>query len=201
MSLPSKVKWLFALAAAFAMIFATSRSKLHYSERVQSSIDSIYQDRLLVKGLIFDLASALHEKEIAYITSDSDFFLSRNAAVNQGMEESIERFEQTTLTKAEEAGLSRLKADVHSLQALESDLELSLKSEVASSREDAIAGLVTDLKAELRELSNIQLEEGRRQRSLGDKAVSRMGLMSNMETAMLALIALMGVVVIFLPRS
>lgn len=201
MSVASKIKWLFILAAAFLMVLATSRSKVHQSSQIQSSIESIYEDRLLVKGLIFDLARALHDKEIAHLTGDTAFFKTKCSELDAGIAADIASFEETYLTESEAIALERFKLGVEGLKALEADLSSSDDPAAIASQQPQVAAALEALHADLEELSAIQLAEGRRQMGLGGKAVGRMDLVSSVELGMLAFVLLAGMIVIFYPRA
>ncbi|QDV04904.1 Four helix bundle sensory module for signal transduction [Planctomycetes bacterium Poly30] len=196
----SKVKWLFLLLMAFGMVLATSQSKVIESKKVQASTESIYEDRLLVKSLILDLASHLHEKELAYVTSDTDYFASRDIGIDDAIDSAIVRFEQTYLTKVEESTLARFKKKVEALQALEDELDVASNATLGYTKDSKLAGLVNELQADLKELSSIQMKEGRRQVGIGDKAIGRMALVSSIEIGLLSLIVLASLIVIFYPR-
>ena len=196
MDLFRKIRWLLGLGVVFLLILGTSRTNVVNYQRVQASVEEIYEDRLVVKGLIFELARGLHEKELAHVGGDEEFFLRTNEAVDAGLEESLERFRATRLTPQEELTLNRFAANVDRLKTAEA------ATQPPQDMTPELSQLFEALDRDLDALAEIQLAEGRRQLALSDKAVSDMNLGARLQMFMLGLLATaMLCVALFVPTK
>lgn len=95
MKLLDKIKWTLGILLVFILIATTNLIDRNNFLQVKESVETIYQDRLIAKDLILDMYKAVQEKEIALITSDANFFRSRNNVLNQEVKQLLERFEHT----------------------------------------------------------------------------------------------------------
>lgn len=102
MKLLDKIKWTLGILLVFILIATTNLIDRNNFLQVKESVETIYQDRLIAKDLILDMYKAVQEKEIALITSDANFFRSRNNVLNQEVKQLLESFEHTKLTENEE---------------------------------------------------------------------------------------------------
>ena len=78
----NKIIWTLILVCILLLILVTGQSNVRNFEKVQSSIETIYKDRLVVKGLIFELSSLLHQKEIAIISGNQILYKKTNGSIN-----------------------------------------------------------------------------------------------------------------------
>lgn len=201
MSLTSKIFCIAVLAASFLLILGTGRSNVRNFERVQGAIAEIYKDRLVVKGLIFQLSSLLHQKEIAVISNDITFFRQKNSSVNQKIEQHLKAFRETKLTDSEEATLSSFSNGIDRLKISENESRLSEVEIIVGEEARKLKSHLNRLKEDLETLSDIQLVEGEQKLKTGRHAVRRMNEFANLEFYALILISILMIGLFFVPRQ
>ncbi len=198
MNATSKAIWILGILSTFLVILITGQTNIRNFEKVQSSIEEIYKDRLVVKGIIFDLSSALHRKEVAFLSNDTNFFLSTNESINTQIKEDIRAFRATRLTRDEKGTLDRFEKEIAALQASEKKMGLSdrtsLKKEEIKNLTDQLVGLNEDLKT----LAKIQLIEGKVKLSASERAVDSMHVFESAEKYILIIFGVLMFAIIFI---
>lgn len=189
------------LLCSFLLILATGRTNVRNYEKLQNSIEEIYKDRLVVKGLIFNLSTLLHKKELAIASNDSNFFLKNNKAVNNKIADLLRQFRETKLTQKEEDTLDLFSRGVKELQASENEISPSQKVTLSNTDYKKLKTKIEGLQNDLVVLSGIQLEEGLEKLKIGNHAVKQMNEFANIETYALVLIGIMMVALFFIPGS
>ncbi|MGB5942286.1 MAG: MCP four helix bundle domain-containing protein [Leeuwenhoekiella sp.] len=101
MAFYTKLKWILGILMVFIIIVTTNLIDRNNFVRVRAAVETIYEDRLIAKNLIFEMLKAIQEKEIALAESDAEFFQRKNAEVNAHINSLISKFEQTKLTPEE----------------------------------------------------------------------------------------------------
>ncbi|WP_254712394.1 MCP four helix bundle domain-containing protein [Polaribacter sp. BM10] len=101
MAFYNKVKWVLGILMVFVLIVATNLIDRNNFLRVKDSVVTIYEDRLVVNDLIFEMSIAMQEKELAAIKADTVFFLSEYNKINEDLQSFILKYEQTKLTAKE----------------------------------------------------------------------------------------------------
>ena len=74
MTLFEKVKWVLGILLIFVVVLTTNLVDRGNFNRIKNSVVTIYEDRIVANDLIFEISTLVHEKELAFRTSDSDFF-------------------------------------------------------------------------------------------------------------------------------
>ncbi len=197
MSNLNKFMWTATLVCAIALILMTGQTNKRNYEKVQGSIEGIYADRLVVKGLIYDLVTSLHKKEVALLRSNTDFFSGENKTLNDKMKTHIELFKETELTPKEDETLRKFEKDFNRLVAIESKLT-SAEYGFSKNRDyNEIERMLTNLYRGLNQLSEIQLEEGKRklQKSVG--AVKSMNFFERIENYFLIIFSVLILIILF----
>lgn len=184
MSLYSKLKWVFSILLVFAIVLTTNLIDKGNFDKLKYSIETIYKDRLVAKGLIFELSYLIQEKQIALLKSDSLFYQQQRSGVNGEIQEIIAEFEQTELTIDEFEMFESFKENVQE----ELELESAFISSGFENREQLLDKIYL-LHDNLHELSQIQLSEGRRQMSMSQKTMDTIELFTQMEIIFLVVIA------------
>lgn len=196
MSMFSKCVWVFGLSAVFLLVLATGRTNINNFRRVQDAIEEIYTDRLIVKGIIFDMASLVHQKELANAAGEPNFYRDLDPSIDEQFRERLEEFRKTKLTRGEENALNRLESNFEVLVSTEEELGLGDGGDLTSASIERLAAPLAALDRELHALSRIQLDEGRRKFMVGEQAVNDMDGVARVEGAMLALLGLLIIAVI-----
>lgn len=188
-SVSKKLKWTAALLIVFLLIIATNLVDRQHFRRVKESVVAIYEDRLVVKDLIFELKLLVDQKKLALLTEDDAFFTQRNEQVNDSISAMIDRFYATQLTAEERDYLNSFAEKAQSLPALEKDLNKD------SSGRAELTKALASIEADLYVLSKIQLTEGKKQLMKANKSVSAMDYLTGLEVIALVVI---GAFVIFI---
>ena len=197
MAFYNKLKWILGILMIFVLIIATNLIDKNNFVRVRDSVVSIYEDRLIANDLIFEMLKSLQHKELAVSLSDSTFFKNQNSKINDNLQSLVSRFEQTKLTSEEAKVFKDLKGNVQLLINFESQF---LKSDYSDSSQ--IVDQIKRLKANLDDLSRIQLNEGSRQMSISKRAVDTVELFTQIEIYILVFLAiLIQIIVMYKPKE
>jgi hypothetical protein len=197
MKINNKVKWVLGLFLVFFLIIATNLIDKNNFKRIRDTVVTIYEDRLVAQDLILKLKVLVQEKEMAFVLSDTSFFKERNTAVNREIEGIISRYLTTKLTGDEERAFTRLQASLGTLIKLESSNDNVQPTDRSKYKKQI--GLI---KENLQELSDIQLEEGRRQSSLSKEVLETVELFTQIEIYVLVILAiLIQILVIYSPKK
>ena len=197
MSFYNKLKWILGIAMIFILIIATNLIDRNNFIKVRNSVMTIYEDRLVVKGLIFDMANIIHEKELAIVKEDSSFYKNKVGQLNSEMDLLITKFEGTKLTKKESQLLDDLKDEHKTLVQKEKGL-----THFDEKKLEVIKAGIDHLQDDLKSLSNIQLKEGRKQMSISKKAVSTVELFTQIEIYFLVFLAIViQLIVMYQPKK
>lgn len=197
MAFYNKVKWVLGILMVFVLIVATNLIDRNNFLRVKDSVVTIYEDRLVVNDLIFEMSIAMQEKELAAIKADTVFFLSENNKINEDLQNFILKYEQTKLTAKEVKVFNEFKQNFEKVKVAERDF--------IASKFDNVKGLENELlkvKKNLYQLSKIQLNEGGRQMSISKKAIDTVELFTQLEIYILIFLAIViQIIVIYQPKK
>ncbi|GAA4289646.1 hypothetical protein GCM10023163_01150 [Aestuariibaculum suncheonense] len=160
----------------FVLIIATNLIDKNNFIQVRDSVVAIYEDRLIAKDLIFEMLKSVQQKEIAVSLSDTTFFENQNAEVNGGLKILVSRFEQTKLTSEESNVFKDLKENLQEL--LDAERQFSNSDYIDNTQ---VLKHIDGLKANLNDLSEIQLKEGSRQMSISKRALDTVELFTRIE--------------------
>lgn len=197
MAFLTKLKWILGISLVFLLIAATNLVDRSNFVQVKESVMTIYEDRLVVKDLILDMYKDMQKKKVAILTEDRQFFTQDNQSVNRNLSTLIERYEATKLTDNEGVVFEELKANIQSLLAAESQVE-SDSPEVESN----LLGMISQIEANLDDLSDIQISEGRRQVSITKRATDSIELFTQLEIYVLIFLAIViQVIILYRPSK
>jgi len=197
MTFYNKVKWVLGILMIFILILATNLIDKNNFVRVKDSVVAIYEDRLIANDLIYEISNSIQEKEIAVAVSDSVFFLDRNKQVIKDIHGFVYRFEQTKLTTKERQVFNDFKKNLESLRNFETAF---IQSKFVQNT--ALVKRISEVKDNLYDLSKIQLDEGKKQMSISEKAISSVELFTQIEIYILIFLAiLIQIIVIYKPKD
>lgn len=196
MSLFNKVKWVLGILMVFGIIAATNLIDKNSYLRMKKSVETIYEDRLLAKGYIFDIIVEVNEKEVAVAKGDTAFFSTKNESVSLKIQDLVDRLSNTKLSQKEE---KVLRDFVLHLEELE-DFERAYKKNGYVNDNEVIKQLEL-INQDLRILSSIQLEEGERQLNISRKAIEDIELFTKIEIyVLIALAVMVQIIVMYNPK-
>ena len=197
MSVFNKIKWVFVVMVVFTLILATNLIDKRNFRSISESIVSIYEDRLVVKNLILDMATAINKKEVAFLTQDTAFLATQNTVLTEALNADIQQFEQTSYTDKEAASLALLKKDIEVMLKAEEEL-------IATNFEDydRYNVCIKDLNDHLDALAHIQMQEGKKQFITSQRKMVTVELFTKIETYLLIFLGVIALVIIFYkPKS
>lgn len=196
MMIANKIKWIVGILLVFALVLATNLLDRDNFRQITNSVITIYEDRLVAKDLVFEFSLLVQEKEIAWLSADSSFFAKRNQEVNQKINDLSAQYLETVLTDKEARVLDELQVNLQTLIAFENARLAGVRSTPNQLEEK-----ISKVKENLYDLSKIQLEEGRRQVSLSERAMATVELFTRLEIYFLIILAvLVQIIVIYKPK-
>lgn len=196
MTIINKIKWILGILLVFFLVFATNILDRDNFRRIADSVTTIYEDRLVAKDLVFELSLLIQEKEIACISEDSMFFVQKNKDINKEVEALLARYLQTKLTATEAQIFEDLQTNLELLEKHENSLTNGQPNDLA-----AVKKQIKKVNENLYELSKIQLEEGRRQVLISERAMATVELFTQLEIYFLIILAvLIQIIVIYKPK-
>lgn len=197
MALYSKIKWVLGILIVFVLVVTTNLIDRNNFVRVRDSVVNIYEDRLVAKYLIFEISTAIQKKELAVALNDSVFYAGQNASLNEKISDYIKRFDDTKLTTTEEKTLEELKANIASLRGYENGFIQSNFSE-----KEALVGQISTIKTNLKDLSEIQINEGKKLMSISKKAIDTVELFTQIEIYVLVFLAIVvQIIIMYSPKK
>jgi cell division protein FtsL len=194
MSLYNKIKWILGILSVFFIILATNLIDRKNFKIVKNSVETIYADRLLAQDILLDLSGFIWEKELAQIKYDRLQFENKNITINTRVEELMDLFSETRLTYREEIVFGQLEKNFERLKGFERT-EIQLPNPKFSE----YLGLIKD---NLDDLSEIQIEEGKRELFESQRAMASVDLFTHLEIYALIIIAIfIQIVVMYNPKK
>lgn len=193
MNILNKIKWVVGLSLVFILILSTNLIDKRNFKKIRTSITSIYEDRLLAKGIIYEFADMIHQKEKAVLLQDSMFFTKKNNLINSNLKELLESFSETRLTPNEQTVFDKLSMDFNALLSAEKQL---IKGGFDNS--ETFFEKVNKVDERLISLSKIQIKEGEKIFSKSEDTFDSIDLYTQVETYFLLFMAIMIQVVLLI---
>ena len=191
MNIFKRIKWVIAILCVFLVILATNLMDHKNFQRVEKSVDDIYNQRLVAKELLLNVSIKFHEKEMAYALNDSIYLHSKNDRVNSDITKSLGMFERSVATNKEEYIIENLNSNHLKLIQLE---KKSLAEDTLYSSE--CSGIFSKIKTNINELANEQMMEGEYQKRLAVDAINSVKMFSKIEIYTLVFLALLLMVIV-----
>ncbi|WP_405349955.1 MCP four helix bundle domain-containing protein [Nonlabens sp. Asnod3-H03] len=195
----NKIKWSVGLFLVIALILATNFIDRNNFKRVQDSVSTIYEDRLVAKDLIYDIQLEIHEKELLIALNNTTAYLSQKNEAQDELNDSMTQFSTTKLTLEEEKVFNNLQTELAALFTLENATDFTAVNGQDNSRLQQQLDLINET---LLKLSDIQIKEGNRQMHIGKKAMASMELLTQMEVwIMIILAVIIQVIILYNPKK
>jgi hypothetical protein len=192
----NKIKWTLGVLAVFLIILTTNLIDKKSFLKVEEAVENIYKERLLAKEVLLDISILFHEKELACALSDSSYLVHKNQAMNIQISELLGKFEETAGTKEEKRVLGNLTENNEKLI----QLELSTLSKDSLYTDDytlSFAAINNDIK----ELSDVQVKEGKNEKLKASAAVATAKLFAKIEIyALIFLGLIIQIIILYKPR-
>lgn len=189
-----KIKSVAAVMMVFLLILSTNMIDQDNFERVEASVEKIYEEQLMTKDAIIHLTNLIHEKEVAFLMKDSTYFDLKSSVSNKQIVALLADCEKGEVTRKEGVILNELKSNSEKLFQVEKG-----GSQILASRNGSYYDMLNFIEAEIHELAHLQLEEGRRQKMASRDAIESTKLFSRIEIYLLIAIAIAVQIIILYP--
>lgn len=197
MTILNKIKWTAGLLVVFLLILATNLIDQDHFRKVRQSIVTIYEDRLVVKDYIYDLAMVLSDKRLKIAQKNESYFLSEADQDNQRMMGTLEAFYETKLTSDERKVLDSFSKKLSEFIRNEKEY-----STLDSSNSSMLIEQISSLKRDLQSLSDIQMKEGKKQISIANRSMNSIDLFTRIEIIALIIIGvLIQIIILYSPKK
>lgn len=197
MNIYDKLKWILGILMVFALIVITNLIDKNNFTRVKDSVVSIYEDRLVVNDLIFEMSKLVQDKEMAIVVSNVDFYSKKNTSVDEQIQGFITSYEDTRLTTQERKVFNIFKDNIQQLSKMESTIVSN-----GFKDKEILINLIFEIKENLYDLTKIQLNEGKRQMSISQKAIDKVELFTQIEIYVLIFLAVVvQIIVMYNPKK
>ncbi|TLF46234.1 hypothetical protein [Maribacter aurantiacus] len=185
------------LAMAFLLVLGSNRLDQRHFSTIQTTVNSVYKDRVLVQDFIYQLNNIFHRKELQLVQQKE---LMGNSSINKRVDGLLVDFGATELTTKESQLLDELNRQFESLKGLENRLRDAPEVSVADYRLQ-LANRLNAMGSTLDGLAQIQLNESGHLTSVSNKSLGMNILLSKLEVAFLIVIGLAMLALIFYPAS
>ncbi|WP_338793621.1 chemotaxis protein [Bernardetia sp. MNP-M8] len=196
-----KIMWITGILFIFLLVLATNLIDRDHIKGIRASVSTMYKDRLIVKNLIYNISNLTQEKRIAFLLSDSNFYSTKNAAINDSIYTLIDKFSKTQLTSNETHYLERLYNNFKDVEVLENQ---SLNNrDILQDKEwrNTMETKLLRLRNNLNSLSDIQINEGKRELARVNRAFNTIDLFTNIEIAFLVIIGIITLLIVLYPTK
>lgn len=208
-SIQPKMKAAFLLAIICLAILLNLFWEKHNISSINDSFSSIYKDRLLPATYVFHLTDHLYQKRLLlekyfYQSNLATIEADRRALVghNKAIDTLLRDFEATYLVKIEDEVLHNLERELRACRNLE-QLYLANSEKGAIPPEDKIAfeQLFATAKAELTQLTQIQVDVGKKLQEDCQRVAASTNLLTNLDALLIIVIGLIIQVLIFTSKT
>lgn len=192
-----KIKRVASILLVFFIVLSTNLVDQKNYNRLKKSVTNIYKDRIVASDLLFEIVLLVHEKEIAIISSDTQFFQKRNKHVNNEINQYVLTYDETKLTEKEHGIFNDLKKELNHLKVLEEKYEVS-----DANHKNKTLQALKSIKIKLQNLSKIQIDEGKQEMLMSNKAMKTIDIFTNIEIIFLVIMAiLVQIIILYNPKK
>lgn len=185
------------LAIAFLLVLGSNRLDQRHFSTIQTTVNSVYKDRVVVQNFIYQLTTIFHKKELRLISNENPKSVEGE---NEKVEQLLMDFGATQLTPKESNLFEELKGQFNTLLELEKTFvktPLEMPSVVLNETRKELNAI----KESLGGLANIQLEESGQLVHLSNKSLGMNILLSKLEIAFMVVIGIAMLALIFYPMN
>ncbi|HNP95757.1 MAG TPA: hypothetical protein PKJ63_09010 [Cyclobacteriaceae bacterium] len=195
--LRQKLKIAVALAMVLGIVIITNIADRNYFVSLHNSFASVYEDRLVVEGYIFQLSNILHNRHLKVLNSSASIGDSWIGKMQEETEQVLSDYEKTAFTKREENEFRNFKNKLQELRKLENEF-------YARPQDTDLLQFVTtkhiELAVSLNVLSEIQIEEGSSQIDRSEKIVASSYFISRIEIVAIIVAGMIVQILVVLSR-
>ncbi len=193
-----KVKYVIALSLVFVLVIGTNIMDNSSFRVVKESIQNIYEDRLVAYDLTFKMYQEFTNKKLLLINKDTISFKSNRNTSEENIQNLIERYETTKLTRREDKYFKTLKSQIQDLLAYEKQLVQEFNDEKIRAYDNQLDNINETLNV----LAEIQIDEGKRQLVYSNRAIESSHTLSKLEIGIIIFVGLViQFIIIYEPKS
>ena len=192
---PQRIQVGLILAMAFLLVLGSNRLDQRHFSTIQTTVNSVYKDRVVVQDIIYQLNNIIHQKELRFMRNDG---FQANESENLNVEQLVAEFESTELTLDESNLLKDFKNNFSALKELENK-KVESSIEATSSNDMPAIKKFKEIKETLNGLAKIQLEQSGQLTQLSNKSLGMNILLSQLEVAFMVIIGIAMLALIFYP--
>ena len=187
-----KLKWLLIIGVVFTLVLATNLIDRRNFRNINNSVVSLYEDRLVVKNTILDMATAINQKEVAFLTKDTVSIKANNHRLTDALKNDLGKFNPSSVTASEVESLDQLKNNLDAMFKAEAAL---LENEFSSL--DDYKKIIERVNENMDVLAHIQMKEGKKQLITSQRNMAAVELFTQVEIIFLVLFAAIALIIIF----
>ena len=187
-----KLKWLLIIGVVFTLVLATNLIDRRNFRNINNSVVSLYEDRLVVKNTILDMATAINQKEVAFLTKDTVSIKANNHRLTDALKNDLGNFNPSSVTASEVESLDQLKNNLDAMFKAEAAL---LENEFSSL--DDYKKIIERVNENMDVLAHIQMKEGKKQLITSQRNMAAVELFTQLEIIFLVLFAAIALIIIF----
>ena len=195
LAIPQRIQVGLILAMTFLLVLGSNRLDQKHFTRIQTTVNSVYKDRVVVQDFIYQLNNIFHQKELQLVQHKK---LSENPSVNETVNGLLVDFGVTELTAKESQLLNELNRQFESLKRLENQLQNASEESIDNYRGQLVETL-NAMGSTLDGLARIQLDESGQLTSVSNKSLGMNILLSKLEVGFMIIIGLAMLALIFYP--
>ena len=203
-SIQQKFKAAMLLAIVCIIILITNLVGRHQMDKLSDSFSSMFKDRLVAESYIYMISDHLYQKKSAFDNHselDQPDFRSKINSHNEAITGLILFYEKTFLTEEEAAFLHDLKTNIAALRDLELQYFQHLVDEIQhTTTRVSLNERFALASANLRQLSQVQIKEGKALNDQSQRIVNGSSLLTKFEMAMLICIAIILQIIVLASR-
>ena len=195
LSVAQRIQIGLVLAMAFLLVLGSNRLDQRHFSTIQTSVNSVYKDRVVVQDYIYQLSTIFHNKRLKLILSDNDNTITSE---NEKAQQLLVDFGLTKLTPEESSILNMLNRQFSKLQELEN--KITHPSNAIEADLGIVAGKTLEvMQQNLDALAKIQLSESEQLTELSNKSIGMNILLSKLEVGFMVIIGVAMLFLIFYP--
>lgn len=192
---PQRIQIGLVLAMAFLLVLGSNRLDQRHFSTIQTTVNSVYKDRVVVQDLIYQLNNIFHEKELQLVQRKE---IPSDRSTNKWVHELLVDFKATKLTMKESKLLKELNGQFENLKDFENRFESS-SGELSGNLVDQMVQTLDGIERTLDGLAKIQLDESWELTQASNKSLGMNILLSKLEVGFLVLIGVAMLALIFYP--
>lgn len=187
----------FILAIAYLLVLGSNRLNQKHFSIIQTTVNSVHKDRVVVQDYIYQLSTIIHKKELQFINEGK---LTTVPSENENAEKLLLAFGATKLTFKESNLLNELTVQFKNLKNSE-NITLVSNNHFKNNNGVHTLNSLHEMKKKLDALAHIQLKESLQLTKQSNKSLGMNILLSKLEIVFLFIIGISLLALILYPSK